>query len=262
MIQGHRGAIIRTPSPRLPTEALEPIAGSGELLIAVPIAAGIVISMALGNTPLTSLASITALGTALMAPRVGLAILAFMAPLVSPSIIPAPGFAAALVGAVLLGCVYRLPIERPHLRVTTPVALLIAFVVYVTMQQSPSTLAGYATEADHAVGYLYLQLLAGFGTIVAAIWLLRDRSPFPILAMAVAGAVTAALIAVIPYVAPVSAASIALLAGHTDDPVRAVGTFSNPNFMGGSTAMSLTAAAALMVGADRDESRESCWVAP
>ena len=63
-------------------------------------------------------------------------------------------------------------------------------------------LAGYATEADHGVGYLYLQLLSGFRR--------RDRlhlaapGPFtvPVLAMVIAGAVTGALIAIVPYLLP------------------------------------------------------------
>jgi O-antigen ligase len=67
--------------------------------------------------------------------------------------------------------------------------------------------------------------------------------------MAIAGAVTAALIALVPNVAPVYAGVLVNISGKTEDLVRAVGTFGNPNFLGGSAAMSLTAAASLMASA-------------
>ena len=121
-----------------------------------------------------------------------------MATLLSPSLVPAPGFAAAMVAAVLLGCVYRLPIERPRLRLSAPIVVILAILVSVTVQQVPEMLAGYGTAADHGVGYLYLQVLSGFGAVIASIWLLRDRSPLPVLAMVIAGAVTGALIAIVP----------------------------------------------------------------
>lgn len=225
-------------------------AEDGALLIAGPISAGIVLGMAAGITPVVALATLGALATALVAPYAGLAILVFMGPLVPPSLIPAPGFAAALVGAILLGCVYRLPIDRPRLHIGTAVLLMAAIVLFVTVQQLPEMLAGYASDADHAVGYLYFQLLTGFGAILAAIWVLHGRSPFPILTMAIAGAVTAALIALVPTVAPAFHGALANVSGRSEDLVRVVGTFSNPNFMGGSAAMSLTAAASLMASAE------------
>jgi O-antigen ligase len=43
---------------------------------------------------------------------------------------------------------------------------------------------------------------------------------------------------------------LANVSGRSEDLVRAVGTFSNPNFMGGSAAISLVAAVSLMAGAE------------
>jgi hypothetical protein len=214
------------------------------------MAVGIVVGMAAAITPITALATVGALGAALVMPYAGLAIVAFMGPLIPPSVIPAPGFAMALVGSTLLGCIYRLPVDRPRLHVGFPVLLMFAMILFVTVQQSPEMLAGYGSAADHGVGYLYLQLLTGFGAIVAAIWILDGRSPFPILAMALAGAVTAALIALIPFLAPSLTGFLARVSGPPFDLVRAVGTFSNPNFMGGSAAMSMVAAVALFAGAE------------
>ena len=204
--------------------------------------------MALGIVPLTAFATLAALVTALVAPYIGLAIVAFMATLLSPSLVPAPGFAAAMVAAVLLGCVYRLPIERPRLRLSAPIVVILAILVFVTVQQAPEMLTGYATEADHGVGYLYLQLLSGFGAVIASIWLLRDRSPLPVLAMVIAGAVTGALIAILPYLLPSLEPFVVHVSGVSDDLIRASGTFSNPNYMAGSAAIALTLTVSLLPG--------------
>ena len=214
---GQRGAFVPARVARTSTETADRTAGSGELLIPLVVCATIVLSMALGIVPLTAFATLAALVTALVAPYIGLAIVAFMATLLSPSLVPAPGFAAAMVAAVLLGCVYRLPIERPRLRLSAPIVVILAILVFVTVQQAPETLTGYATEADHGVGYLYLQLLSGFGAVIASIWLLRDRSPLPVLAMVIAGAVTGALIAILPYLLPSLEPFVVHVSGVSDD---------------------------------------------
>ena len=245
---GQRGAFVPARVARTSTETADRTARSGELLIPLVVCATIVLSMALGIVPLTAFATLAALVTALVAPYIGLAIVAFMATLLSPSLVPAPGFAAAMVAAVLLGCVYRLPIERPRLRLSAPIVVILAILVFVTVQQAPEMLTGYATEADHGVGYLYLQLLSGFGAVIASIWLLRDRSPLPVLAMVIAGAVTGALIAILPYLLPSLEPFVVHVSGVSDDLIRASGTFSNPNYMAGSAAIALTLTVSLLPG--------------
>jgi hypothetical protein len=91
------------------------------LLIAVPVVTGILAGMALGLNALALVASVVGLGIAVLSPVTGLAILAFMAPLKPPAVIPAPGFDLALVAAICLGCVYRLPLDRPATRISAPV---------------------------------------------------------------------------------------------------------------------------------------------
>ncbi len=186
------------------------------LVFAAPLVAGIVVGMAAGIGPLATFSAVGALVLALVMPYGGLAILAFMASLVAPPGIPAPGFHAALVICILFGCIYRLPIDRPRFRVTPSAIFLIAFLAYVTIQQSPEMLAGYSHTQDHAVGYLYFQLMTGFGTIVAAVWVLRGRPAFPVLTMALAGAVTAALVALVPYALPAFSGAVTGLAGRSE----------------------------------------------
>lgn len=243
-----QGAFARSGPQSPPATALDAVVRFREVFVAAPIAVGIVISMALGSEPLTTVATFTAIGTALAAPSVGLAILAFMAPLVEATVIPPPGFAAAMTAAVLLGCVYRLPVERPTIRFGVPILAMIAIFVYVTVHQLPEMATGYVGDANRAVGYLYVQLLTGFGVVIAAIWLLRDESPIPILAMAIAGAVTAASIAVIPYLVPAIAGAFVKVSAESEDLIRASGTYGNPNFMGGAAAMAMTGTVGLLLG--------------
>src|SRR5262245_34332514 len=91
-----------------------------ELAIAIPaaaISAALLIGMGFGVGPLTTAASVVAFGAAVVSPPTGLLIIAFMGPLKPPDTIPAPGFDLLLVGATVLGCIYRLPIDRPRMRV-------------------------------------------------------------------------------------------------------------------------------------------------
>ena len=218
-------------------------------LVAIPIVIGIVLGMAFGVGPVESASTVAALLVAVVMPHAGLAILAFMAPLVPPAGIPPPGFDVVLVGAVLLGCVYRLPIDRPHLRFGAPVLLVIAFTLFITVQQSPELLAGYGSDADRAVGYLYVQFLAAVGTMVAAAFLLRDRSPFFVVGLALAGAVVVGCIAVASNGAPSVPPPLGNLVAPSDNLGRASGAFRNPNYLGTYVGLMLVSAVWLLMTA-------------
>jgi hypothetical protein len=80
-------------------------------------------ALILGSAGLTIVAAGTALVSALISPPVGLLVLTFLGPLKPLNVVPAPGFDLFLVVGILLGCVYRLPIDRP--RIAIPGSLLI-----------------------------------------------------------------------------------------------------------------------------------------
>src|SRR5438128_99028 len=83
-------------------------------LLASVLVIGMVAGMAIGIGPVVVASSFATLAVAVAAPYVGLIVLAFMAPLVAPPVLPTPGFMVILVGAIVLGCIYRLPIDRPR----------------------------------------------------------------------------------------------------------------------------------------------------
>ena len=226
-----------------------------EALAAGLMGAAIVGSMALDSAPLMAVASAAVIGTAVLWPTAGLATLAFLAPLKPPPIVPAPGFLALLVGALLLGSILRLPIERRALRLGAPIIVLLGYVLYITVQQAPEMLAGYASKADHDVGFLYFQFLTAVGLLIAAGYLLDGRSPYPVLVLGLAGAMLTATIALATYDAPPAGPPFAGLVARPETAVRALGPFGNPNCMGTFAALAIALALGLMTIAKSRPSR-------
>ena len=195
------------------------------------ISGGIVAGMFLESGTLMVVAAVAAFGAAIIFPSLGLVVLAFMGPLKPPPAIPAPGFTEILVVAILLGCVYRLPFSRARLRLSAPLLLLCAFVLYAFVQQLPDMATGYAGIRSHDVGYLFYQLLTGFGTIVAGGFVLRGRSPYPFLAALLISGTFAALLGIVTADS-IPIAKLANLMPTADVASRAAGPFGNPNSFG------------------------------
>jgi O-antigen ligase len=211
------------------------------------LGAGIVAGMALNLGPVATIAAAVAIGASLVSPVVGLAVLAFMAPLKPPPTIPAPGFDAAMVGAILLGCIYRLPIDRPRLRFSAPVVVLVAFILLVSISQLPDMLTGWTGTVGHLVGFEYIQLLTSFGAVLATVYVLSNRSPYPVLIMGLAGAALAGAIALVMFRGTFG--PFVNLAVASVDGSRALGPFGNPNYLGVFAAIALVSALALAVHA-------------
>lgn len=204
----------------------------GWLLIAgLAISGGIVAGMFLESTTLMGLAAFAALLLGVLYPPLGLIVLALMGPLRPPPAIPAPGFNLILVAAILLGCVYRLPFNRTRLNASRPLLLLSAFVLYVFIQQLPDMATGYVGSRSHDVGFLFYQLLTGLGTVVAAGFVLRGRSPYPFVVALLLSATFAAVLGIVTADG-VPFAGLANLMSPSDVASRAAGPFGNPNSFG------------------------------
>jgi hypothetical protein len=202
------------------------------LLPVIPIAAAIICGMALNLPLLTTAAAGTAILVAVASPVTGLLTIAFMAPLYQPLVLPAPGFDTILLVAILLGCIYRLPIDRPRLVAGPALWLAAAFVAYVGVQQLPEMMAGWTGEEGHLVGYLYLQLLNGFGLVLAAGYVLRERRAYPFVIAVLAAAMFSALLAIVTFDNPNVGPPLAGLIASVDNGPRAVASFGNPNYFG------------------------------
>ncbi len=218
--------------------------------VAVALCTGIVVGMGLGNGPVTMAAAVAALLAAVISPPTGLLVLAFMAALRSPLVIPAPGFNTLLVGAILLGSIYRLPIDRPRLRPALPLLLLLAFTIFAGLQQLPDLVAGYPGAESRRIGYLFIQLATLTAIAFAAAHVLRGRDPTPFVVAGVLGAAFAGLLAILVYVLPPG--SVINLVDRPDATARVVGPFGDPNYFGLFQATAIAAClAALTITARR-----------
>src|SRR5262245_56885509 len=74
-----------------------------ELLVGVAIGGLIVAGMGVGSGTLTLAGVAAAIGASVLAPRLGLVVLAFMSVLRPPDVVPAPGFNTLMAGALLAG---------------------------------------------------------------------------------------------------------------------------------------------------------------
>jgi len=219
------------------------------VMSALALGCSIVAGMAFSNSQLTTFGALASIAISLVAPAIGLATLAFMAPLQPPLVVPAPGFNAVLVGAIVLGCLYRLPIDRPRIRLTPPIGLLSGFVLYLAAWQVPDLVTGYAGDLSHSVGYLFLQLLTGFGAVLAAAYVLSRRSPFPYVALGLASAALAAILGLISFNNLGVGPPFAALMAQSDIDQRAVGSFYNPNYFAEFEAIAAVTATGLLMGA-------------
>lgn len=185
-----------------------------------------------------------AIVAALVTPAVGLATLAFMAPLQPPAVFAPLGFHAALVAAILLGCLYRLPFDKPRLRIGAPAFLLFAWVALVTVQQLPDAIFGYRDRLlGEFVTAQFKQVLTGAGALVAAALVLSQRRPYPFLAAGLASAAIAAILAIMTSAGVSAGSPLGNLVAPSDVGLRASGPFGNPNYFGLFAATALTVAA-------------------
>lgn len=203
----------------------------GLLIAGTVIAGAIVAGMLIESGTLMAAAVLASLGIALVHPGLGLVVLALMGPLRPPPVVPAPGFNLILVGAILLGCIYQMPTNRSAVRVHAALLLMSAFVLYAFVQQLPDMASGYSGPQSHDIGFLFYQLITGFGTIVAAAFVLRGRSPLPFLAALLVSATLAGLLGIASANGGQDTQLVNLMA-PSDVAIRATGAFGNPNAFG------------------------------
>ena len=150
--------------------------------------------MAIGSAVLVLLASGLALATALLSPTLGLIAVAFLAPFPRPPVIPTPGLYVALIGAIGLGLILRMPVERPRLHWPSPVVWLIgAFLLYIAAHLVGGLLDGAGGPDATTVMQQFSQVMTGVLAFIVTTFVLSGRSPFPVLAaLLVSAAVVAA----------------------------------------------------------------------
>jgi O-antigen ligase len=158
-------------------------------------------------------------------------------------VLPAPGFDFFLVGAIVLGSIYRLPLDRPVFSLSPAFVLLGALVVYMFVQQAPEMLAGYPGDGVRDVGSTMAKWMTALGTLLAAAFVTRGRSPYPYLSAILISSIVVALLAIVTFIDPASVGLFGDLMAEASEGDRATGVFSNPNALGLHVAVPFTLAA-------------------
>lgn len=213
------------------------------LLIGGTIAAG----MATTITAITLVGAMSGLAIALIRPHIGLLVVAFVAPLNPTTVIPAPGLNIALVGAILIGLVFRLPIDRPRIRLHPALLLLTAYVAFIVVQLFPEISTGFAGDRARYVGFLFFQVASALGLVWASLTILAGRSPLPYIAMLFIAATLGSVVAIALALDPAITGLLGTLVADPDVVGgRATGIFGNPNYFGAFLASVLSCAVAIV----------------
>ena len=215
----------------------------------------VVVSMTAGSSTLELLASVLAIVTSVVSPLIGLVVLALIAPLARPQVIPVPGLFVVMVAAMLFGMVLRLPVDRPRLRLPSiEVLLLAAFLLYAAAQVAAGRISGYSGGRGMEIASTTARLTEAVVTFGIAYIVLRRRSPYPVLTAVLASAVFACVIAMTQLQG--TEGPFANLMEPVGESGRISGVFGDPNMFGSYLAAMITLAVALAVSTD---SRRIRW---
>jgi O-antigen ligase len=204
---------------------------AAQLAVAVGLAATMVALTAFGYGAPAILCGYAGVFVALLDPPTGLAVLVLLIPFREPAGFGPMGFYLVLATGILLGCLARLPRDRP-LRLELLWAVLLGFGAFATLQvlATPSDFLGQQMLS----ATLQLAGLAGGGAVLlAAQHLLRTRDPGPYLDLAViSGSVVAGLAVASEVSGGAVQAALSSVYGIGLLQDRAIGTFSNANYFG------------------------------
>jgi O-antigen ligase len=163
----------------------------------------------------------------LVLPATGLAMFVSIMSMREPEVLVPLRFNAVMAGSIALGCLIRLPIERPSLRIPPAFILLIGYLVISALSILPM-LSGHPSSWTPSALSTFTRLTVGVTLLLSAGYVFRSMSPWPFLGLAVAGATATALLAIGELI------GLAPLPGLLEqfDSLRASGTFGDPNFFG------------------------------
>lgn len=188
-----------------------------------------------------AVAGVATLAVAVLLPPAGLAALALLLPFRELDFLSPPGMIALLVGATAVGCIVRLPVERPALRVSPGVVLLVGYVALSAVSLVP-WLTGNPSDWFGPATLEFIHMASGAAAFLIATYLFRTVPARAILMISLASAVAVSVIAYAGFAdwTPVTAAVQRLL--DVTGEGRAHGVFSDSNYFGFFAAQALVMA--------------------
>ena len=220
-----------TSTESAPTRARSVVGSTGQLAVGITLA--VLYLLAAGARQDQIVLGVLALSVcvAIARPAAGLAMLVIIMPILEPDVLAPIRVNAILVGSILLGCVMRLPIDRPVLRVHPGLVLLLGYVA-LSAVSIPALINGHPPEWAGAALRELGWLVTGVGLFLSAAYLFHSMPSKAILGLALIGASLVALLAIGDILG--SGRFEALIGGLLGDSglSRASGTFVDPNYLG------------------------------
>ena len=216
----------RTPS------RVRPIVGS-RAQITLGVLMSMIYLLALGGQQDRIAIGVIAVGAcmAIVWPAAGLAMFAIIMPMREPEILVPIRFNAVMAGAIALGCLLRLPMDRLLLKVHPGIVILLGYVI-ISALSIPPVLSGHPPDWTPSAMNQLLRLSTGVALFLSASYLFKLMSPRAIVVIALIGATLTALLALgdILHFLPFEGLTHGLV--EKTGGLRASGAFADPNFLG------------------------------
>jgi O-antigen ligase len=169
------------------------------------------------------------LGAAVLSPPAAFAALAVIVPMPEPELLSPPGIVAVLVAASAMGLVLRIPFERPSVRVSPGIVLVLGYLLLSAVSLIP-TITNYPVHEETSATLEFIHMASGVGVFLIAVYLFRTVPAWPILAITGAMATLAAIVAIADFGHVTSIVGLFSGLAPLPDEARAAGLFSNSNY--------------------------------
>lgn len=149
---------------------------------------------------------------------------------------------ATLIGAIGVGCIFRLAADRRAVHIHPAVALFIGYAVYTALSILPA-ISGHPADWTPTAGLQFIRLMSSAGLFLLAMYVFRRVPAGPFVTVAMVGATLMALIGVVVAMdLPFDMPFTGLL--NPERGTRAVGGFGSANYYGFFAAQALLLSAA------------------
>ncbi len=216
-----------------------------QLAVGVGMAAVYVLALGADQNRVAMAVILASAAIAVLSPVAGLAMFTLIMPMREPEILTPIRANAIMAGAIGLGCVLRLPLDRLRLRAHPGIVLLLGYVA-ISAVTIPPAVSGHPPEWTSSALNELLRFTTGVALFVSASYLFTRIPSKAIIGLALLAATLAALLAIAEELAilPFPALTHGLLSDDAGS--RASGGFSDPNYLGLYTAPALILALSML----------------
>jgi O-antigen ligase len=171
-----------------------------------------------------------AVALAVLWPVAGLSTLALIMTSREPEILVPLYVHATLIGAIGVGCIFRLAANRQAIHIHPAVALFLGYAVYTALSVLP-IISGHPASWAPTAGLQFIKVMSAAGLFLIAVYIFRRVPSGPFIAVALLGATLVTLLGVVVALGlPFALTFEGLL--NPERGSRAVGGFGSANYFG------------------------------